>query len=1002
VLSFIDYKKIPRHLVIVFLLITIAATALGYYYYQIQKSQIRQRIENELEAIASLKADLMVNWRKERLGDAATIIDDSFIVPDIRRFLVSRDEPEIRARILRWMRSFMKSDQYENLLLFNTDIKLRLSVNAERPGFGPDAARLVGQAIATKKSILSDLYLSRVTGNVRQSLAVPLMSGNGNNAVCVGVVLLRINPEDFIYPMLKRWPAQSATAETMLIRREGNEAVFLSRVRNGSALTLRLPIDTPSLPAAAAARGEEGIVEGVDYGGVKVLAAIKSVHGSPWHIVAKVDMSEIFAPLYELGWRMALLVLGLICGSLGSIALVWRNQAAKYYRAQYESELSRVALLRHYEPLTRHANDSIMLFDAEGNILEANEKSSSMLGYPLEELLHMNVRTIGTTCAILDMDDLGKQLNLSEEKGVVYESEYLRKDGSRFPVEVSLRAFEIEGRTFFQTIIRDITERKKSELRINAMNALLELFMKKTSRKEYLASVANLLRIWSGCRTAGIRMLDRSGYIQYESYVGFNCGFLDSENWLSVRDDQCTCIRVVLGVPDELEAEYTTQRGSFRCDDLALFMNKLSPEARKKFRGRCFTEGFRSLAVIPIRYQDSILGAIHLADEKDCIISAEALDLIETMSPLIGEAICRFSTEEALKLSEEHYRSLIESSSDCIYQLTLDGDYLSMNSKMHSFLDSSAGVERAGNHFAGQVSGKPETVLKAINRAGHGETTPVRYRSIHRQGTEVWWDAVLSPVKDLDGNVISILGISRDITERIRAEEELRGSHARLRKLSAHLQSITEEERTRIAREVHDELGQVLTALKMDTAWLAKRLPSGNQELHDKAGNMLKLIDDVIQSVKRICTELRPTLLDHLGISAAIEWQAEEFRKRTGLDLDLHLYSVFAGKHVSTMLFRVLQEALTNVSRHAQATKVKVMLRKEGPNIIMRITDNGKGIKREHLRKPQSFGLLGMKERVHSIGGSFSIRGIRNGGTSIKVTVPAEENQDIDAKKEIM
>jgi PAS domain S-box-containing protein len=969
----------------------VAATALLYYYYETQQSQIRQQIENELVAIANLKADQTINWRKERLGDADTISNNAFIIPDIRRFLEGSVEPKTKSRILKWMRSFKRSDQYLNILLFDTRGNVRLAVNDKPYIPGKNIKRLIPQAIKTKTAVFSDIHLSRGIGRLHQDLVAPLISDETPNAVCVGVIVLQINTDDFIYPLLRTWPSSSQkTAETMIIWSEGDEVVMLNKSSYENLQPMRSPLENPSAFASFAINENEDFFNGADYRGVNVLAAMKVVKESPWRIVAKVNADEIFAPIRELGWIMTLLLIGLALMSGGSIALIWRNQSAMYYRAQYESELKRVALLRHYEPLTRHANDSIILFDADGSIIEANERSSSMLGYRIEELLHMNVRTIGTTCALLDMDELGKKLNVSEEKGIVFESEYLRKDGTVLPVEVSLRAFEIEGRTFFQTIIRDITERKKSELRISAVNALLKLFMKKTSRQEYLAAVINLMRLWSGCSSAGIRLLDRNGCIPYESHQGFSHEFMDSENWLSLTEHQCACVRVMLGKPQKIDSRFINQHGSFRTDDLInTLVNDLSGRESGQFRNGCFGEGFRSLAIVPVRHQDKVVAAIHLADERPGIVTSEILELIEALSPLIGEAIFRFATEEALKLSEEHYRSLIESSSDCIYQLTLDGDYLSMNSKMSVFLGNADSSVFIGREFVEQVAGNNEIVLMAINMASGGDITSVRYKSSLKPGRGIWWDAVLSPVRDSEGNIVSILGISRDITDRIEAEDELRSSHAELRSLSAHLQSITEEERTRIAREVHDELGQVLTALKIDIAWLAKRLPPDHPELLDKSTVMMKLIDNVIQSVKRICTELRPTLLDHLGISAAIEWQAEEFRKRTGLKCELNLYSTSANKQVSMVLFRVLQETFTNIVRHAEATKVRVMLKEEDGIIVFKITDNGKGISREQMRKPQSFGLLGMRERVHSIGGKFSIRGLRGSGTSIKVTVPS-------------
>gem|GEM_PF-3358596 len=982
-------RGVPLNLLLVFLVICIASTALVYYYYATQKAQIKQRIESELVAIAKLKADQIANWRKERLGDAATIIHNSFIIPDIRYFLEVRNETRTRDRILRWMKAFKRNDQYENILLLDTRGNLRLSSGEKQYRPSEDSVRLALEAIHSRSSVFSEIHLSKGSGTMHQNLAVPLISDETSKAVPVGAIILQINPDDFVYPLLKSWPASSRTAETLLAWRDGSDVVILNKAGYENLRTMRLPAGNAASLSGFATSEKDDLFSGMDYRGVNVLAATKIVGGSQWHVVAKVDAEEIFAPIRDLGWTLSLVIVGLIISSAGSIGLIWRNQSARYYRAQYEAELNRVALLRHYEPLTRHSNDSIILFDSDGGIIEANERSSAMLGYPIEELLHMNVRTIGTTCALLDMDELGKKLNMSEEKGIMFESEYLRKDGTALPVEVSLRAFEIEGRSFFQTIIRDITERKKGEMRISAMNALLKLFMKKTSRQEYLSAVINLIRLWSGCSSAGIRLLDKNGCIPYESQQGFSREFLDSENLLTVTDHQCACVRVMLGQHYDLESKYVNEHGSFKIDDLKALLVSLSDEDRRSYRGGCFGEGFRSLAVVPVRHQEKTVAAIHMADERPGIISSGSLELVESLSLLIGEAIFRFATEEALKLSEEHYRSLIESSSDCIYQLTLDGDYLSMNSKMSAFLGNPDSSVFIGKEFVEQVAGNNEAVLMAISMASGGDITSVRYKSSIRRGRDIWWDAVLSPVKNIEGKIVSILGISRDITERMQAEDELRNSHAELRRLSAHLQSITEEERTRIAREVHDELGQVLTALKIDTAWLAKRLPPENRELVDKSSMMMKLIDNVIQSVKRICTELRPTLLDHLGISAAIEWQAEEFRKRTGLKCELNLYSTSATKQVSTVLFRVLQETFTNITRHAEATKVRVLLKEDDGLIIFKITDNGKGITREHLRKPQSFGLLGMRERVHSIGGRLSIRGLRGGGTSVKVTVPS-------------
>ncbi len=210
-----------------------------------------------------------------------------------------------------------------------------------------------------------------------------------------------------------------------------------------------------------------------------------------------------------------------------------------------------------------------------------------------------------------------------------------------------------------------------------------------------------------------------------------------------------------------------------------------------------------------------------------------------------------------------------------------------------------------------------------------------------------------------------------------------------VRNLAAHLQSVREEERTRIAREIHDELGQALTAQKMDLSWFRDKY-GDHKPIFDKAVAMLDTLNATIRSVRRICTELRPSILDDFGLVEAIKWQADQFQKRTRIEctLDPVPEDIEIDKDRSTALFRIFQEALTNVLKHAEATKVKARLTKEKDNIILEVIDNGKGITDKQLSKPQSFGLIGMRERVYPWGGKVEVIGDSNKGTKIKVSMP--------------
>ena len=229
--------------------------------------------------------------------------------------------------------------------------------------------------------------------------------------------------------------------------------------------------------------------------------------------------------------------------------------------------------------------------------------------------------------------------------------------------------------------------------------------------------------------------------------------------------------------------------------------------------------------------------------------------------------------------------------------------------------------------------------------------------------------------------------------ERLRAEQKLRESHEQLRALSVYLQTVREEERTRIAREVHDELGQALTSCKLDLSWLAGRIPKTQKPLIEKARALTAHMDSTIRTVRRIATELRPGILDHLGLGAALEWQANEFQTRTGIrcEVRIDLEEQTLPVETATSFFRIFQETLTNVIRHAGATHVVVHLKEEGERIIMDVKDNGRGISEAEIDNPKSLGLLGMKERAALLGGEFKIAGTRQGhGTRVTVAIPVQ------------
>lgn len=272
------------------------------------------------------------------------------------------------------------------------------------------------------------------------------------------------------------------------------------------------------------------------------------------------------------------------------------------------------------------------------------------------------------------------------------------------------------------------------------------------------------------------------------------------------------------------------------------------------------------------------------------------------------------------------------------------------------------------------------------------------YRLLSKTGEIIWVLDEAVKIEDSLGKPQFLQGVLLDITEQKMAEARLRGSRQQLRDLAAHIETVREDERTRIAREIHDELGQCLTGLKMELSWVERKLRDAGgvvpgSLLIEKVGSMEALVDTIIGSVRRIATELRPGILDSLGLMAAIEWQAMDFQARTGIECDLSLLPdalELNDKQVSS-IFRIFQEILTNVARHAQASRVTTVMREEAGDLLLEVRDNGRGITEEERLHSRSLGLIGMEERTSLLGGTFTICGIPGSGTIVTVRIPIQE-----------
>jgi len=589
----------------------------------------------------------------------------------------------------------------------------------------------------------------------------------------------------------------------------------------------------------------------------------------------------------------------------------------------------------HYaRSLIEASLDPLVTISPAGKITDVNQATELVTGVPREQLIDSNFSNYFTEPA---RAEAGYQEVLV--KGFVRDYPLTIRHASGQTAEVLYNATvyrDQAGRA--QGVFaaaRDITERVTAEKRREITHALLELFAHKPSGQEYFDAVVEVIRNWTGCQCLGIRVLDEHGEIPYSASVGFDADFLKLENRLSVKKNQCFCIRAISQATDEQDRPLMTRAGSLRCDNAPGFVHQLPPESRSRYRGTCVKWGFASLAVIPIRYRGQVLGAIHLADRRPDQFPAATVEFLESMTPLIGEAIQRFHAEAELSRHRDHLEELVK-------QRT--GELETANRQLQT---TEADLQSERDRLEIRVRERT-AALSAANQA-----------------------------------------LETEMTQRQRAEKEHK-------KLLRRLADAQESERARISRELHDQLGQELTALKLGLR-LVKNQGTSIPAVHQSVSQLEQLAGSLMQTVHRLAWELHPAVLDDLGLEAALRRYTGEWSEHHHVPVDFHSTGMETGRlplDLETALYRVTQEAVTNVLRHAQAKRVSVLLERRENLVSLIVEDDGAGFDAaavfQAARSRNKLGLLGMQERVALAGGTIEIESTPGTGTTIFARIPLE------------
>jgi diguanylate cyclase (GGDEF)-like protein/PAS domain S-box-containing protein len=454
-----------------FVVFTLAIALAGWQLFEHQKQRIKRERQHELEAIADLKVQQLVQWREERLRNAELVRNNRILAGQTRDWL-ARGMPRdfIYMKLKSRMTDQRNAYRLQAVLLLDPQGGLLFGVGAEADADGhAEAHRHAAQALAPGgQSLFTDICREHAEENshAHMDLFIPLLAQSAAGLEVAAIQVFRFDPDRFLLPIVESWPTSSVSAESVLFRATQQGVVRLSGRRHQAHAARQqfLPPADRVTPSGLAMAGQEGVIEHLDYRDIPVLSVVRKVRGAPWFLVSKMDIAEIYAPVFQLARNLSLVVLAFIFATGVTAFHWWRQMRASYLVGHYRIELKRQMLEQRFNALTRYANDIILLVNPEGRLVEVNDRAVEAFGLSREGLLALEISDL-RPAREKDLSVAQRQ-RLQQEGSLLFEASFLRRDGSEFPVEVSARLIELNGEHYLQGILRDITERKKAEAQI--------------------------------------------------------------------------------------------------------------------------------------------------------------------------------------------------------------------------------------------------------------------------------------------------------------------------------------------------------------------------------------------------------------------------------------------------------------------------------------------------------------------------------------------------------
>jgi PAS domain S-box-containing protein len=954
----------------------------GYWLYRQEVREVRTQHFDELAAIGQLKASQIVEWRRSRLAEARVIATG--LIRTLTLEWLQTPNESTRSRFLERLNFLPKTYGYQSLTVARPDGGVLASSESGVAALEPEARALVARAVGSPDAVLGDFFRCATGDRICLDTAVRLLDDRGGVAA---VFILRTDPNAFLYPLMQSWPIPSESAETLLVRRDGGDVLFLNVLRHRAdpALTVRLTLTRTDVPAVQAVLGRTGVFEGTDYRGVETVSDIRTVPGSLWFLVAKIDAREILSEARYRGIVTAV-VIGLCIVAAGlAVAFAASSQRKNLYRQLYSTERERRQAQEEIRATLYSIADGVVSTDREGRIARMNRVAESLTGWSESAAIGKPVSEVVRLVSEGDLTEIENSVRrvLSEGQTVrpVDQSLLVARDGSHRPIADSGAPIREEGGGVAGAVLvfRDQTEERaaqnaiaEAEQRERHLNAVLrairnvnQLIVREKRVETLIQRACEILTETRGYVTAWIALFDESGTFLTMSSAGLGTSVSAMTERLR-HGPAVACMRAL-----REPGVYTVEDPAAQCPGC--------PAAG--------TYQSQSAMAVCLEHQDRVYGLLVVSIDPSLMALDEERDLVAEVAGDIAFALHDIDVENQREVASTEFRRAQEQLRDAHAQLrqVIDANIVGV-----AIAAASGDVIEANDYYLNVVGftrdelehGRldwraltPSEWLAADEHAieelrERGRCTPYEKEYVRRDGSRVW---VLLADALLPGPTERIVAFAVDVSERKRVEEEIRRLNADLEQRVADRTARLEEankELEAFAYSVSHDLRAPLRAIEGFTGVLTEDYgPKLDAEakrvcavIRENTRKMDRLIDDLLafSRVGRVALQPAPIDMGTMARSVFHELTSPADRRRIDFLVEAAPAAVGDPSLMRQVWVNLLGNAIKFSSKRERAA-VDVRGESQGPEVVYSVRDNGAGFDMRYADK-----LFGVFQRLHS------------------------------------